>query len=191
MEWLNLNPDLMPAAVAAVAFVAGVLFARFALRSANKRVQTGVDRRDHQIRQLEADLRVAERRLEEYTAQLETKSEEFDQSMATVCDLNALLDTRNSEVEQLRAEVKGAVKKTRELRRELTDRAEETLREHVRAKEVQDELDVVRAGSDAIISEFSRLQHEDNDAAVSEPSQQDLLGEDLLFDEDDDRPTGA
>ncbi len=191
MEWLNLNPDLLLAVVAAAAFVAGVVFARFVLRSANKRVQTGVDRRDHQIRQLEADLRVAERRLEEYTAQLETKSEEFDQSMATVCDLNALLDTRNSEVEQLRKEVKGAVKKTRELRRELTDRAEETLREHVRAKEVQDELDVVRAGSDAIISEFSRLQHEDDDAAAAEPSQQDLLGEDLLFDEDDDRPTGA
>ncbi len=163
MDWLNLNQDLLLMAVATGSFVAGVLFTRFALRSANKRVKTGVDRRDHQIRELEADLRVAERRLEEYTTQLETKTEECDQSMATVCDLNALLESRDSEVEELRKEVKGAVRKTRELRRELTDKAEETLREHVRAKEAQDELDVVRAGSEAIMSEFSRLHDDEED----------------------------
>lgn len=154
--------NLVLAAACAGSFVLGVLFARLIFRS-GKVTDKRQDPRDHHIRQLEADLRLVRRKLEESTLQLETRSEEFDQSMATVHDLNSLLEQRNHEVEDLRKEVKGAVKKTRELRRELTDRAEETLREHVRAKEAETELDVVRAGSDALISEFTRAQQEEAD----------------------------
>ena len=182
MDWQSINQDYVLIAIAAGSFVAGVVFTRLALRT-GKRSAAGEDRRDHLIRQLEADLRVAQRRLEEYTVQIETKTQECDQSMATVLDLNALLDTRNCEVENLRKEVKGAVRKTHELRRELTNRAEETLREHVRAEEAQTELDVVRAGSDAIVSEFSRYQQNDRDDDAHDPEQADLLEDDLLRDD--------
>jgi len=45
-------------------------------------------------------------------------------------------------------------------RTEPADRAKETMREYVRAKEARDELDVMRAGSDALVSEFERVQQE-------------------------------
>lgn len=181
MDWQSLNPDYLIIATASGSFVVGVLFTRLALRSEN-RAKLGEDRRDFLIRQLEADLRVAQRRLDEYSTQLETKSEAYDESMATVLDLNALLETRDGEVEHLRKEVKGAVKKTHELRRELTDRAEETLREHVRAEEARTELDIAIAGSDAIVSEFTRIQ-DDKKADTQEPDQADMLTDDFFVDE--------
>lgn len=161
MDWLltYAEQNLPLLAACAASFVLGVVFSGLTFRSRRAAV-TRQDPRDHHIRQLEADLRLTRRKLEESTLQLETRSEEFDQSMATVHDLNSLLEQRNHQVEDLRKEVKGAVRKTRELRRELTERAEETLREHVRAKEAETELDVVRAGSDALISEFTRSQED-------------------------------
>ena len=164
MQWLiaMLEENTTLLIASAVSFVAGAVFIRMVSGRDTAR-KTGEDPRNHRIRELEADLRLAQRRLEEYTDQLETKTREVDDSMATVHDLNALLEERQSEVEVLRGEVKGAVQKTRELRRELTDRAEETLREHVRAKEAQTELEVVRAGSDALVSEFTRVQQESDE----------------------------
>ena len=181
MDWQSINQDYVLIAIASGSFMAGVVFTRLALRS-GKRAVASEDRRDHLIRQLEADLRLAKRQLEEYAVQVETKTQECDQSMATVFDLNALLDQRNNEVASLRNDVKGAVKKTHELRRELTNRAEETLREHVRAEEARTELDVVRAGSDAIVSEFARYQKRDDDT-FDGPAQPDLLADDIMRDD--------
>ena len=165
MDWfLQLTEhDWMLIGAVAGAFVLGFVFARLLSGKGRSKV-VAEDRRDHRIRELEADLRLANRKLEESAVQLETTTQEFDQSMATVHDLSALLAERDEEVQGLRTEVKGAVQKTRELRRELTDRAEETMREHVRAKEAQDELDIVRAGSDALVSEFERVQQEADDS---------------------------
>jgi len=191
MDLTDFNQDYLLAAVAAVSFVVGTLFARLVFGS-GKSAAAGEDPRNRRIRQLEADLKVAQRRLEEYTRQLDTKTAEFDQTMATVHDLNALLEERDGEVAGLRGEVKSAVAKTRELRRELTDRAAETIREHVRAEEAHTELAVAQAGSDAIISEFSRLQNSRSDdrpdEASGEPEQSDMLDDDSLFDEP--RPGG-
>ncbi|NND55080.1 MAG: hypothetical protein HKN56_08945 [Gammaproteobacteria bacterium] len=161
MDWiLQLTKhDWTALGVAAAAFVLGFVFARF-VHGSRRIAVTGEDRRDRRIRELEVDLRLTERKLEDAEHKLESTAEEFDQSMATVVDLNALLEERDSQVQELRSEVKGAVRKTRELRRELTERAEETMREHVRAKEARDELDVMRAGSDALVTEFERVQQE-------------------------------
>ena len=165
MDYQSLIADGQLTLVAACAgsFVLGAILSRIVSGSAKSSKTVAQDPRDHQIRQLEADLRLTQRKLEDSTEQLENQTQEFDQSMATVHDLSSLLEQRNEEVEDLRKEVKGAVKKTHELRRELTDRAEETMREHVRAKEAETELDVVRAGSDALISEFNRVQEETDD----------------------------
>ena len=53
--------------------------------------------------------------------------------------------------------------RTRELRQELQDRASETIRESVRAREAETELEVARAGSEAVLSEINRLQEERKD----------------------------
>jgi len=163
MDWLLALTDknLILIAASAGSFFVGVVFSRIVFGTRKSKIASE-DPRNHRIRQLEVDLRLAERRLEEYDEQLATKTYEVDQSMATVHDLNAVLSQRESEVEVLRSEVKGAVKKTRELRQELTDRAAETIREHVRAEEAQTELEVVRAGSDALISEFNLVHHDES-----------------------------
>ena len=183
MDFANFSQDHLLIAAVSASFVVGALFARVVFGSRKSAATAGEDPRNKRIRQLEADLKVAERKLDEYSSQLETKAEEFDQSMATVHDLNSLLEERNGEVEGLRQEIKSEVAKTRELRRELSDRAAETIREHVRAEEAQTELAVARAGSDAIISEFSRLQEDDADKESDTPEQSDLLDDASLFDE--------
>ena len=82
MDWQSFNQDYVLIAIASGSFMAGVVFTRLALRS-GKRAAASEDRRDHLIRQLEADLRLAKRQLEEYAVQVETKTQECDQSTAT------------------------------------------------------------------------------------------------------------
>jgi chromosome segregation ATPase len=155
VEWDQLNQGYLQVYIAAGALVAVVFFSWLFRRTL--RPESTEDPRNHLIRELEADLRLAQRRVEELTEQLDTKTQDFDQSIETVCDLSELLKSRDGQIDSLRVDVKGAVAKTRDLRHELTERATETIREHVRAEAAQTELAVARAGSEAMASEFNRV----------------------------------
>ncbi len=85
---------------------------------------------------------------------------EFETAVETLQELRTKIAGVESESDELRHENKSSVAKMRELRVELQDRATQTIREHMRAEEAETELQVARAGSDAVLSEISRLQAE-------------------------------
>jgi chromosome segregation ATPase len=180
MDWRTLNHDYLMAAIAGGAFLLGVLLT--ALARSGKSASLSEDPRNNQIRQLEADMRVNERRLKEVVEKLDSRNNEYDDSVGTVHDLEAVLAEREGEVEKFRQEVHAAVKKTQELRLELTDRAAETIREKVKVKEYETELDVVKAGSQVMAGEFARLQNADGTDEHAEGSDiDDLLDDDALL----------
>ncbi len=153
MDLLRLINQYPLEATAGAAFCVGLLFGFLA--KGRRRVARQEDPRNKQIRQLEADLRLAEKRLADSERLLAEKAHEIEESHGTVTDLQAEICRRDEETTKLRKDLQGAVAKTRELRQELTEKAEETLRERVRAKEALTELDVVRAGSAAMHDEYN------------------------------------
>ena len=146
-------------AIGAAGFFVGCLFT-FILHKAGQKSSRQEDPRNHRIRELEADARSVKRQLDGCEEELAATNEEFKTSVATLQHLRAKLVERDAKIEELEHELKGSVAKTRELRTELQDRATERLREQVRASQAETELEVSRAGSEAVMSEITRLQEE-------------------------------
>jgi chromosome segregation ATPase len=183
LEQLNQNQMLM--AIAGLGFVVGALLMRAITKPAEK-LPVSEDPRNHRIREMEADLRTTRREVADLEQALEEKTEEFNTAVETLQGLRADLAEREDELAKIKGDLKGSVSKTRELRTELQDRATETIREQVRAEEAETELDVARAGSEAVLSEISRLQEErknltDSMRGLEDPflADEDLFGEDV------------
>ena len=157
LEQLNHNQMLM--AVGALGLVVGALIMCTFTNLAGK-MRVSEDPRNHRIREVEAELRTARRQFADREQALEEKTDEFNTSVGTLQKLRATLAEREEDLSRLKDELKGSVSKTRELRTELQDRATETIREQIRAEEAETELDVARAGSEAVLSEIGRLQQE-------------------------------
>ena len=155
LETLIDNQLLISAAAAC--FISGALLSWLCCRP---RSQPGEDPRNQRIRQLDADLRSAERTIAETEEMLDAQSAELESATETLRELRGQVVAHERDNEQLNRELNEEAKKTRELRKELQDRAADRLREQVRAKEAQTELEVVRAGSEAVMSEINRLQEE-------------------------------
>jgi len=159
VDELNLTQNQLLLAISAGSFLIGAILMRLFARPANKS-DKHEDPRNHQIRGLEADLRGVRRQLAEAEEVLETRNEEFNTAAANLHETRTNLIDKEEEVELLNAELKLSVIKTRELRQELQDHASETIRGNVRAQEAETELEVARAGSEAVLSEIGRLQEE-------------------------------
>lgn len=182
MEQLGLDNTQIMMVLSAVSFVVGVLL-MYVFSRPKKTKSVSEDPRNHQIREMEADLRTVRRQYADCGQALDTKTEEFDTVVATMQELRATLVKREEELEEAKSSLKGSVAKTRELRTELQDRATETIREHVRAEEAETELEVARAGSEAVISEISRLQEEQKTMTDTVRRLKNLEGQ-MLPDED-------
>lgn len=115
---------------------------------------------NHRVRAIEADLRVAQRNAEEATAQAEQRREELETLRSQMQIESSTTRERDEQLHKLRQALADECSKTQKLRQELTTRAEETLRAKVRVKEVETELGVARAGSDAVAAEVRRLAAE-------------------------------
>jgi len=135
-----------------------LLLTWLAVRRKQWQADTREDPRNSKIRQLDADLRLANRQLEEVQEQLQKRVSEFEQSVTTLQEVRAELSARSAEASSLREDLQDEVRKTRELRQELTDQAQERLREQVIRREAETQLEVVQAGSEAVMDEFSRLR---------------------------------
>jgi chromosome segregation ATPase len=159
VDLTELNNSQLMLAIGAAAFVAGCVLMRVLHKSGTKSSKQE-DPRNHRIRELEADARTVKRQLDGCEEELAATNEEFKTAVATLQHLRTNLAERDSKIEQLEHDLKGSVAKTRELRTDLQDRATEGLREHVRAKQAETELEVTRAGSEAVMSEINRLQEE-------------------------------
>jgi chromosome segregation ATPase len=159
VDLTELNNSQLMLAIGAAGFVVGCVLTRL-LHKSDKKSSKREDPRNHRIRELEADLRAVKRQLDGCDEELAATNEEFKTAVATLQHLRTELADRDTKIEQLEHDLKGSVAKTRELRTELQDRATEGLREHVRARDAETELEVSRAGSEAVMSEISRLQEE-------------------------------
>ena len=166
-------------AAALAGFVVGsVVMLMFTRASA--RDTRNEDPRNHKIRELEADLRTLKRESEEYNDDLNGKAAEFNTAVESLQELRATLAERDATIAELQVDQKSSVVKIRELRHELQDRATETVRNHVRAEEAETELEVARAGSEAVLSEMVRLQEEQKHLTDT----QEALGNHFLPDEE-------
>ena len=115
---------------------------------------------NHRIRALEADLRVAQRKADEATAQMEAQRQELETLRGQMQSESSAIRDRDQELKKLRHHLAEECNKTQSLRHELTSKAEETIRARARVKEVETELGVARAGSDAVLAEVQRLAAE-------------------------------
>lgn len=115
---------------------------------------------NHRIRAVEADLRVAQRNAEETAAQAEQHRQELEALRAKVQNESSAIRERDGQLTKLRQALADECSKTQTLRHELTERVTETIHARARVKEVETELGVARAGSDAVAAEVKRLAAE-------------------------------
>lgn len=181
----ELSQEVLFAVAAGLVFLLGAIFSR--LLSGNSVAGNGEDKRNHRIRQLEADLRLLQRKYDEANAALDANDAAQQASETTIHDLNKLLEERGQKLTQVTKEMKTAVAKTRELRQTLAERAAETIREHVRAEEARTELEVARAGSDVMMSEFERIKKGDSEVD-DELEDEELLPHESMVNEPEKHP---
>jgi chromosome segregation ATPase len=159
VDFTKLTPDQLLSAYCAASFIVGCIVVRVFSGAANDPTKTE-DPRNHTIRELEADIRLVRREHADAQQALEEKTQEFQTAVETLQSLRVSMAEIESEREGLREENKSSVSKIRELRLELQERATQSVREHLRAEDAETELQVARAGSDAVMSEINRLQEE-------------------------------
>ena len=149
--------------IGVAAFVAGYVVAMVGRAVSNRVKQEREDPRDHQIRALEADLRLAERQASEHDTQTSGAQKQIEQAMAETQKLQAAVVAADAQIIKLKQDLKTSCEKTVELRQELTDRAEQTIRGRVQLDDLKTELQVAKAGTDAVLDEINRLNQEDED----------------------------
>ena len=149
--------------IGVAAFVAGYLVAMLGRVVSNRAKKEREDPRDHRIRALEADLRLAERQASEYDTQTSNAQTHQEEALAKMTELQAALVEADAELQKLKQDLKTSCEKTVELRQELTDRAEQTIRGRAQLDDLKTELEVAKAGTDAVVDEINRLNQESED----------------------------
>ena len=159
----TLLSNFMVAAVAVAGFAAGTMLTRLLGSAANRPMGKRADDLHHTIRGLEADLRVAQRTLEQVRTERDTLTAELGRTTTELAALREKEPAHAELVRKLKAEVQFECAKTARLRHELADRAEEMVRTHVQLRDVQNELGVTQVGSDVVMDEITRLERERDD----------------------------
>ncbi|MDH3440073.1 MAG: Atg14 domain-containing protein [Gammaproteobacteria bacterium] len=136
--------------VAIGAFVLGWVVAKVSAALAGKIQATKRDPRDDRIRNLDAELRIAQSEAAKAKDTVDRQDETLTETQQFVADRDMVIASQKEKIAQLRADLKESVKKTRELRHELSNRAEENVRSEVKLREVETELSVAQASTDLI-----------------------------------------
>ena len=130
------------------------------------------DPRDDRIRELEAELRIAQSEQIDSRTHLEKLEDELKETTIGLERRDNVITEQQSKIEKVSSDLKDSVLKTRELRSELTDRATEGLHAEAKIREVETELSVAQASTDMIatgVLDYSFIPDEqDPDAEVSE-----------------------
>jgi len=159
----NLPHNLIIAAAAVAGFAAGAMLSRILGSFANRPMGKRADDLHHKIRGLEADLRVAQRTVEQARTERDALTAELGTTVAELGTLRERSAGHDEVIRKLKAEVQHECGKTARLRLELADRAEEMVRTHVQLRDVQNELGVNQVGSDVVMDEITRLERERDD----------------------------
>jgi chromosome segregation ATPase len=154
------NLFTMPQSLGLVSFLVGVLAAKLLGYIGFRATDEEVPEHHRKIRSLEASLRVAQKDAEEAGKKLAETQGELETFQASLMDMEQASQSQDEELKDMRKAVKSESVKVNELRRTLTDRAEETIRANVKARDSETELSVLKAGSSAMYDEVDRLENE-------------------------------
>jgi chromosome segregation ATPase len=108
------------------------------------------DPRDDRIRELEAELRIAQGESDKSMSELERLEEELKETTIGIERRDNVISEQQSKIERIQVDLKESVLKTRELRSELTERATENVHAEAKIREVETELSVAQASTDLI-----------------------------------------
>jgi chromosome segregation ATPase len=152
----------MPLVLGAIAFLAGYVLAKLGslIGGRRKEPKLEVTERDRQFRAAEAELRVAQRKLEEFLNKQEAMLEERGEMNAELEILREEAGEHARLLQDAHDQLADECKKTQSLRNELSSRAEEGIRAQVAMREIETELSVVQAGSEVVSDEINRLAAE-------------------------------
>lgn len=108
------------------------------------------DPRDDRIRNLDAELRIAQADKEKSLAEITTLKASLREEQERVEQRDNLIADQQQDLAKARSDLKDSVLKTRELRTELSERATENVKSEVKLREVETELSVAQASTDLI-----------------------------------------
>jgi len=154
------NLFTMPLLLGFVAFMVGVLTAKFSAYVGARAAGIEVPEHHREIRSLEASLRVAQKDAEEAGEKLVASQQELETLRASLGEMEQTSQFHEEEIEDMRNAVKSESVKVADLRRTLTERAEETIRANAKARDSETELSVLKAGASAMYDEVDRLEGE-------------------------------
>ena len=130
------------------------------------------DPRDDRIRELEAELRIAQSDGSDSRTHLEKLEDELKETTIGLERRDNVISQQQSKLEKVSSDLKDSVLKTRELRSELTDRATASVHAEAKIREVETELSVAQASTDMIatgVLDYSFIpDKQDADAEVKE-----------------------
>jgi chromosome segregation ATPase len=132
------------------AFLLGWLLSSIAARVGGRFRSKRRDPRDNQIRQLEAELRIARGESQRNHDALERLEDELKETVVGIERRDNVITEQQSKIERFQVDLKDSVLKTRELRAELAERATESVHAEAKIREVETELSVAQASTDMI-----------------------------------------
>ena len=153
----------VPLVLAFVAFIVGWVAAKFAAYVGARAAGLEIPEHERTIRALEASLRVAKKDAAEAVEKLSTSTVKLDTLHVSTDELEQTIQSHKEELDIMRSAVKSESKKVAELRRTLTDRAEETIRANVIARDSETELSVLKAGSEAMFDDAESIEAQRED----------------------------
>jgi len=132
------------------AFLVGYLVSSISSRMGAHQRAKKRDPRDDRIRELEAELRIAQGSSEKTMTEIERLEEELKETTVGIERRDNVISDQLSKVERLQGDLRDSVMKTRELRSELTERATQSVHAEAKIREVETELSVAQASTDLI-----------------------------------------
>jgi chromosome segregation ATPase len=169
--FVDISQDLI--LFTAGAFVLGWLLSLIISRLSARRRATKQDPRDVRIRELEAELRIAQGDSGKSRSELEDLEEKLKETKFGLERRDDVISEQQSKIEKIQSDLKYSVIKTRELRAELADRATENVHAEAKIREVETELSVAHASTDMLASGILEYRHtpemdDENQQAVNE-----------------------
>ena len=132
------------------AFLVGWLLSSFSASMGARYRAKKRDPRDDRIRELEAELRIAQGNFEKNTNELERLENELKETTIGIERRDNVISEQQSKLDRVKIDLKDSVMKTRELRSELAERATENVHAEAKIREVETELSVAQASTDLI-----------------------------------------
>lgn len=132
------------------AFLLGWLLSSVSSKMTAKHRTKDRDPRDDRIRQLEAELRIAQGEVQKTHSEVERLEEELKETTVGIERRDVVITEQQAKLERVATDLKDSVIKTRELRAELADRAQENVHAEAKIREVETELSIAQASTDLI-----------------------------------------